>query len=54
MFDTFLEIINLNGPIIVNTFLLTTGFLIFNKLLNDIKKGRKINVPIYIFYRWAR
>uniref|UniRef100_A0A146LYJ6 Nose resistant to fluoxetine protein 6 n=1 Tax=Lygus hesperus TaxID=30085 RepID=A0A146LYJ6_LYGHE len=53
-YNDFMEMLLFNGPLIVNTFLMLSGFFTYFKVLNDIEKGRGVNIPLYLYYRWMR
>ncbi|KAF6216961.1 hypothetical protein GE061_001312 [Apolygus lucorum] len=43
-----------NGALVVNTFLVITGFLTFSKIVKDIGNDKSINVFRFIYHRWIR
>ncbi|KAL1114783.1 hypothetical protein AAG570_007607 [Ranatra chinensis] len=50
----FINIYFYNGIVIVNTFLVITGFLTYYKALNDISHNTKISIIQYVYRRWMR
>ncbi|XP_014246252.1 nose resistant to fluoxetine protein 6-like isoform X2 [Cimex lectularius] len=50
----FLWTIMTNGAIVVNTFLIITGFLTYYKVLKDVNNKVNYNVFKYIYRRWVR
>ncbi|XP_014253522.1 nose resistant to fluoxetine protein 6-like isoform X2 [Cimex lectularius] len=53
-YGQFLQTVNFNGAIVVNTFLLISGFLSYHKYLLQVEDKRRINPFLFILFRWLR